>query len=515
MKILALPLDIRPYNYDFLQSLAAMDDSVELLLPEKSELGLKKTPARFEVLNQFLAAQCDSADALVISMDMFLYGGLFPARTHHYELATLLERLETITTLKAKNPALKVYASSLVLRTPKYNSSVEEPEYYATCGKAIFWYGYLTNKQKRVGLTETEQQELNSYRQQIDDGAMEDWLKRRSTNLSIIHSVLKMVQQGIIESLIIPLDDTAEFGFTAQDQEAIFNWINEYEVQDRVSVHPGTDESGCTLLTRAYLDASQQPFKCRTLWSNELFRQVIPNYEDRPFIHSLRSHARACGIQLVDSKGDDLPVLAINGCGEVMQEAFEVSYGYCVHTQERKPKYKNVTYFTHRDLASFADEVKAQSENITVVVADLAHSNGGETDLIRALDKAGALDGIKGYSGWNTTCNSLGSALAALVFASRSNNPSQVNAFLKERLVSDWAYQTEVRFPVELDYLPELGVGYGDFDTYSEQVFARIKENIEQVWQQHIRTSFKSELPLIQSISAPFKRMSGLNFVVQ
>lgn len=42
MNIISIPLDIRPYNYDFLISLASMDSNISLKMPAKEILGYKR-----------------------------------------------------------------------------------------------------------------------------------------------------------------------------------------------------------------------------------------------------------------------------------------------------------------------------------------------------------------------------------------------------------------------------------------------------------------------------------------
>ncbi|EPN9528590.1 DUF4127 family protein [Cronobacter malonaticus] len=510
MKIIAIPLDIRPYNYDFLQSLANMDSRVRLSMPERELLGFKKQAAELTALDAFLNRKAADADALVISLDMYIYGGLFPSRIHTTSLADLLARLEKIRHLKRQYPGLRIYASSLVLRTPRYNSAEEEPDYYAVWGEAIFSYGYLENKRERIGLTDEEQRRLIHHQQTIPDDVLSDWLARREKNRRVIKAAIALVAQGVLEQLVIPLDDTAEYGFTASDQSLIYRWIADAGVQSRVFVHPGTDESGCTLLTRAYLDQRAAPFIISTLCSGDDFFHVIPNYEDRPFCYSLRSHAAACGITLNDG-ALGVPVLAINGCGEVMQEAAVTSYGYCVQTGTRVTPYKNVTYYTRRWLADFVSRIATISAVVPVVVADLAFSNGGETELIDLLDRENALDRLKGYAGWNTTCNSLGTALATLAFASCGDCPSAVKQFLQERLMYDWAWQTEVRFPVQCEFLTARGGTYADFDAIAGDVFAEITRRLRETWRTHIHRGFDGRAPDIVHISAPFRRLSGLS----
>ncbi|WP_312952461.1 DUF4127 family protein [Superficieibacter sp.] len=511
MIIVGIPLDIRPYNYDFLQSLAAMNSQLNLLLPEKNLLGFKKQPARHGALNDFLRQETGKADALIVSLDMYVYGGLFPARVHNERVEVLLSRLHHLRQIKWQQPDVKIYASALVLRTPCYDSSEEEPDWYATYGKAVYTYGFLSNKQQRVGLDTDESARLEHYQQLIPAAVLQDWLSRREKNRQVIQAAIQLVAEGVLEQLVIPLDDTAEFGFTAADRSRIYQWIDDAGVHERVHVHPGTDESGCTLLTRAWLDQRGRPFPVSVLYSNEQFSSVIPNYEDRPFIDSLRSHTAACGITL--AAGDDqlYPLLAINGCGDIMQESAAASYGYDVHTGCRHQPHKNVTYSTRRSLDSFVAELTRRTHSVPVVIADLAFSNGGETELVDLLDHYGACDRICGYAGWNTTCNSLGTALATLVFASGSDNLAAVRNFLQERIMSNWAWQTEVRFPMQCEFLPASGASYADFDAVAEMVFSEIKQRLKTTWKAHLGNSFGGQVPEITHLSAPFHRLSGLN----
>ena len=76
-KIVLLPLDERPCNYEFPMKLFS-HDKVEIVRPKK--LGNKKTPASFETIVEFLREECKDASGLVVSMDMLLYGGLIPQR---------------------------------------------------------------------------------------------------------------------------------------------------------------------------------------------------------------------------------------------------------------------------------------------------------------------------------------------------------------------------------------------------------------------------------------------------
>ena len=155
MKILLLPLDERPCNAAFPGRLFPAD-KVQILLPRK--LGHKKKPADFSVLSDFLFEKAKDADALLLSLDMLLYGGLIPSRLHHLKTETLFSRLHLIRELKEKYPALPIYAFATVMRCPAYSSDDEEPDYYERFGSAIHARGVLMHR-ALAGLTTSSEAE--------------------------------------------------------------------------------------------------------------------------------------------------------------------------------------------------------------------------------------------------------------------------------------------------------------------------------------------------------------------
>ncbi len=507
MKIVCLPLDARPYNYDFLASLAAMDSRLNLIMPPRELLGFRKTPACFDTLTQFIESNIADADALILSLDMLIYGGLMPARTHHLTQHTLLARLDWLRELQQRYPDVELSASSLILRTPAYDSAEEEPDYYAHCGRALWQYGIYCDRDAQGLLSDEEKTARDRLYAALDKTALADFEQRRQCNATLLLAALDLVHAGVLARLIVPQDDASRFGYTAIDQQQIYKRIADLRLQDRVWLHPGTDESGCTLLTRAWLSRQPAPLKLAPVWSNQRFRAFVPNYEDRPFEESLLSHSRACGIVLCDDPAQADALLAINGCGEVMQEAWQAG-------SRNAQTHKALPYFRSRSLVAFCDALQPWITTKPVGIADVAFSNGGERELIEVLDQHRLLDKLSAYAGWNTACNSLGTVLASLAFASRGNRPERVHNFMLERIVADWAYQTEVRFTLQDTLLPKLGARYADFNGHEDRILSEIAAAIQQRWQQTIQHSFQGQFLVINEIRAPFKRMSGLAFTV-
>lgn len=326
MKILLLPLDERPCNAAFPGRLFPAD-KVQILLPRK--LGHKKEPADFSVLSDFLFEKAKDADALLLSLDMLLYGGLIPSRLHHLKTETLFSRLHLIRELKEKYPALPIYAFATVMRCPAYSSDDEEPDYYERFGSAIHARGAsmhralagLTTSSEAegpvpspagllpaasgegeisppfssdpAGTTSAEPVSASS----LDDGdsqdpepclssdfetCLADYLARRALNKQLSLQALELVKEGILESIVFPQDDSMRFGFPAMDQEEIRRRILTLGLTERAMMYPGSDEIALTLLCRILLNHHGLLPKVYVKYLTDGARSLIPLYEGLP-----------------------------------------------------------------------------------------------------------------------------------------------------------------------------------------------------------------------------------------
>lgn len=217
-KVVYLPLDERPCNYTYPQQLAAMTE-LELIVPEKRALlGNKKEPANIAAVKQWLKQVTVDADYLIVSIDLLVYGGIVPSRLHQLTREQCAARLHVLAQLKQANPKLKIYAYNLIMRTPAYDSSDEEPDYYEYYGRQLYLYGWLTDKAARGELTAAEEAQLQEVKDSLPDTYLDDFTSRRTVNSAINRDSIDLVSQGVIERLIIPLDDNSAYGFTAREQ---------------------------------------------------------------------------------------------------------------------------------------------------------------------------------------------------------------------------------------------------------------------------------------------------------
>mgnify|MGYP004624590323 FL=1 len=484
MKILFLPLDERPCNEAYPKMIALSNKDIELCIPSFDLLPKKKTPANSKELGEFLLDHAVDQDALVLSLDMLLYGGLIPSRLHYEDLPTLKQRIKVLETLKQRYPKLKIYAFECIMRCPRYDSSEEEPDYYENYGYALFKKKYLEDKKERVGLDKQEEVEFTQL--SIPQKIISDYETRRKVNCAMNEETLRLVEKGIIDFLVIPQDDSAPYGYTALDQKKILKQIKDKHLEFKTMVYPGADEVGLSLMTRAYNEFSHRKPKIYPFYDSVLGPTLVPLYEDRPMFESLKSHILVTGATLVDDQKEADYILAINSPGKFMQEAYD--------------QIKDVSYSSYRHLLQFVYRIQDElAKGKKVAVIDSAYANGGDEELIYYLDELDLLDKICGYAGWNTNCNTTGTVLAQMQLGKENieNNLYHV--------IEDCFYQASVRQEVIHQDLVELGLSYYNFKDQQDEVEKRIGSKLLTYYNQ-LKVSKKYPLSSIEVIM-PWKRM--------
>ncbi|MGD1939441.1 MAG: DUF4127 family protein [Cyanophyceae cyanobacterium] len=506
MKLVYIPLDERPCNVNYPQAIASLQSEIQLKVPPKECLSGKKIAAPIDKLWQWLEDEIQYCDGAILSIEMLIYGGLLPSRIHQNSVESLLSRVNKIHKLREQNPNIFILASNLIMRSPSYDSSEEEPDYYADWGASIFRWGWLTDKQSRQELSLSEQLELEALDRSIPSKNLQDYRQRRLNNRKINQAVIQLVKDGIIDFLSIPQDDSAEYGFTAMDQREIYGVIARERLQHKIHVYPGADEVGCTLLSRAYVNYCQlnkSPIKIYPLFSSTHSETIIPLYEDRPLGESLKAHILAAGGCLVaDPEKADF-ILAINTAGQVMQEAWDQNK-------------KDITYSTCRNLRYFSAAIaQCIQQGKSVAIADVAFANGGEIELIEMLDDNGTLDKVVAYAGWNTNCNTLGTAIATGIFSLNSDNQRAIKINIIQHLLEDAFYQGVVRSEVIDTYLPTVGASYYNFGDREGDIQTAVEERLIQQWRDTILTTFKDVDPYIYQLEFPWHRMFEIDLGVR
>lgn len=441
-KIVFVPLDERACNSEVPITLF-QNDEISIVRPKK--LSDKKIPANCEEICQFLIDESKDAYAAVISMDMLLYGGLFPSRIHNLTAEIVDKRFDTITKIKQSNPNIKIYLFQSIMRCPTSCCNDQEPDYYGIYGDKIHLIGKYMHLQQLGNDCEKELNELKSI---VKQEHLDDYIARRQFNIQYNIKALDLLSNNTVELLILPQDDSAPFGFTALGQEAVRRAIFEKGVYQKALMYPGADEVAMTLFTRIINEIYNKKPKIYIKYASALAKYSIPKYEDRPLEETLKAHIMATGCYITETLEESDFVLAVTAPSKEMDEA-----GY--------QPILSIPYCVERNLPELVNFINlCVKENKPVAILDNAYSNGGEVALIDMLNQSGILLNIIAYAGWNTNANSLGTTLAqAIRWINYGADNTHYN-FLVKRYIEDAIYMGGVRRKTVLNELPKLGLTF-------------------------------------------------------
>ena len=425
-KIVFVPLDDRPCNKLFPQYLFG---NADISFTVFKELGEKKRPAEYGRVEEFLLRECRDAFGLVLSMDMLLYGGLLPSRLHSLEERELKRRAELLRRLRQENPKLLIYGFQTIMRCPTYSDSSEEPDYYGICGHEIYKSGELSHKQM-LGLPLDE--DLEEVHKRILPGALEDYLARRKRNVSMDEESLAYVMDGTLDLLVFPQDDCSPYGYAALDQSRIQRKVRECGLEDQVAIYPGADEVGMTLTARMLNTLHRKRPKVYVKYASESAKKMIPLYEGSALSGTIQKHLEAAGCTQTEEWQKADIVLGMSAAGVMEEAAYQPS--------------RRKEYGEDRDLDRFTDFLQEMIRAGKIVtLADNAYANGGDLELIRMLNEKNLLMELDGYAGWNTSANTLGTAIAEGIAAYYQGKTAAHKNFMTERYLEDAGYCSVVR----------------------------------------------------------------------
>ena len=488
-KIVMLPLDERPCNFDYPQMMPKADYC--LVLPPKEYMGDKKIPADTARLKRWLLEAVEGADACILSLDTLIYGGIVPSRLHQESLETLLDRSKTVEELRKKNPRMKLYCFQLIMRCPDYSSSDEEPDYYDACGRELHLYGRYTHLDKLGKLTEEDKLDFERVKKAIPPNVLSDFLNRRDKNLAVLEHNLTYIKEGIVDYFIVPQDDAAVYGFTSMNQMRIREYLKENSLHLKTAMYPSADDTGLTLLGRAVVQLQGKRPKIYVHYASTKAESVVPWFEDRALAETVKYHILSVGGQQVYSLPEADILLAVNmGSGMWYPE----QYGYVQ------------AYDIDRNLAEFTAYIRyALEQGKIVAVGDVSTCNGGDVEFVKLLHAEDLILKVHAYAGWNTSSNTLGTAVCQGVLALLGGDEKGRVSFLLHRYFEDVGYMSYVRKDVTDNFLPALGLDYFHADGRCGKVAERVASGIQ--------TYMAENFPLLASyvkevkVEMPWRRM--------
>lgn len=443
-RILYLPLDERYTTYHAFLNLAEITPYCTVSPPETLLPLLKQSPD-IDSLHQWIDDNVGSVDSMILSSEMFLYGGLIASRISNDSTELIASRAEKLLSYSVKYPNLDIYVSNVVMRIPSYNGDFEEPWYWANYGADLFTYSFYLDKYHQFNNTDDYQTAMNAITN-VPESAVEEFTWRRARNHNITMLLLeRMSTSRPFHYFYTTLDDNAEYGFNIREAEEIKNFISDpnHKLDSSICpVYPGADEVHLVMLSRFAVsqvrENDQKPVTLTTVFRDPSNINAIPSYEGQAMISTLTQQIVAAGGKLLDESEEGDAILLVNNfSGDYQQEA----------TQQ--PSSGDTSIYSIFN--TYIDKAIAQSKAIGF--CDNRYANGGDRYFVSYMVEKTANYRFQfaTYAGWNTDGNTIGTVVSNTILLhlfpqSTSSTSKQANAkFNSLRLLEDYYYQADYR----------------------------------------------------------------------
>ena len=412
-KIALIPIDNRPVCYTLPKQIVDLANEHELCLPDRSLLGDLTKNANVDAIFDWLKSLTD-IDIFVVSLDTIAYGGLISSRRSNDSFEQVKARIDKfVEILKSHNA--KVFAFSSIMRISNNNINEEEKEYWSSFGTKIFQYSYNIHKME-VTCDGSNMLACNCSATRIPDDILDDYLETRKRNFEINKYYLELKKQGLFDTLVFSKDDCSEYGLNVKEANLL---KEEAKNVENVFIKTGADEIPLALLSRAI--NLHKCLKVAPIFVNQDSVDKISKYEDISVMCSVREQIEMSGATVSTYDDCDL-VLLVNNFkneqGELVMDVFEPLFNKELVLPD-KP------YF----------------------IADILNANGADNNFVNALFEQENLKEFYGYAAWNTTGNTLGSALSVALtyYSAKIPNSKAFQTLMITRFLDDWAYQANVR----------------------------------------------------------------------
>jgi len=437
LTVALLPLDDRPCNRQFPILLGPVAGA-RVLVPPKGLLGRFMRPGKPDDCAAWLRDAARDTDAAIVGVDMLAYGGIVAGRSASAPLRDALKRVNALRRLGRTRPNLPILAVSLIRRLGTTVASPETAQVHAD----LVRFSELSVQPRLAA-------ELQAVRRRLPGQALDEYLASRRRNHQVNRAAIALVAEGVIDYLVLAQEDALPVGPHIAEQQALRVQARALGVAHRVAIHPGADEAGMTLLSRAVCARHGWRPRVAPVYSRPGGAETVALFEDRPIWRTVRGHIAAIGG--VACREHPHPTLPLAGGGAGADNA---DIELLVHTP-RGPQTYPGTSPPQAPPVAFVRRVARAAQAGRAAVADVAYCNGADPELAAALLEVGAFADLAAYAGWNTAGNTLGTALAHAALRrigiASATGPERAGrdlshaTFLLHRLADDCRYQSQVR----------------------------------------------------------------------
>ena len=420
VRIAFVPIDDRPATSLFPLQIAAICGAT-IESPPREMLGHFQRPGDPEGVGRWLLGlSARDLTAVVVSSDMLAYGGLVASREPATSLGDAVYHLRALSEFHRLNPDVPVYVFGTVMRLAPTATPASEPFM-----DALAHYAELAGTPEP---TAAQREALAISRSNIPNRVFWDYLGARARDLDVDESLIRMTSTGDIALLSLTQDDAgSRSGLQTADEAALHSLVDRMHLGTRVFLNPGTDEMGMVTIVRAVEDrVSWSPSVMLAYPSDDSSRLADP-LEYQPIGDTIANLAMFLKMPVLASGAD-----------------------FALATNAPEPDgSKRETFFS-----ALRERLAAGMPTAVADLSFVTHDPALERETFDALSRSGLLSRPLAFASWNTTANTVGTALAqsaATLIGKRfaTLDRDAAATFLFDRYVDDFGYRQIVREPLQ------------------------------------------------------------------
>lgn len=419
-KIVLVPLDGRPPCRQFVIE-AGKIRGYTVITPPSELQDYYSQPGDTKAMQSWLIEQGTDADAVIVSVDQLLYGGLLAAREKESTEGERTALLSTLRRFHAMHPNVPVYAFSILPRqTPQDTIDGYEEK------RALLKYSRLMGR-KGMGLP-VDEAELASVESEISAESMQKYLHHFDENEALNRELIALAREGVLQMLVLGQDDGERYSIPNLEKKRLQEAIgSESTAKHPVILTHGADEIALTLLAR--IDSDRTGF--------------------RPAVYPVYNHP--------STREAILPFMAVS-TERTAQEKIALIGGKLASTPEDADLIlylsagDNETDTVSRRSANVREIREAVNDGQNIALVDLSRRFVSQETLLPLLiENRIPLSALTAYAGWNTASNAVGTAVSQAELAlgarriARNNEEAAASAaanitFSENRYLEDYFY---------------------------------------------------------------------------
>lgn len=423
--VILVPLDGRPPCRQFVID-AGRIGGTEVVTPPHELQDYYSQPGDTKAMRRWLLEEVakGTTNAVFLSVDQLLYGGLLTAREKQATPAEVEEFLAFLRELHEANPAVPIYAFSILPRlTPQDTIDGYDER------RDIMAYSRLAGRQA-AGLP-VDETKLAALKAKIPPASLERYLAHFRENATLNERLIDLTHEGTLARLVLGQDDGEEYGIPNIEKYALLDYIKSLGLSDRqVFLTHGADEIALSLLAAWHNEQTGYAPKIFVAYND-------PGTRDRVMPYMAVSTG-VCTEEKIRLTG-----------GSLAASPEEADFTLLVSTNDTDKD----TLWSRGACVRLLEDNLAKGQPTALV--DLSkHFNADETVLPQLIAAAFPVNHLLAYAGWNTTSNAIGTAVSQACLY-RSSLPdvrdddqaiglaaAQVR-FLENRILEDYFYLKE------------------------------------------------------------------------